>query len=266
MIPVTHEAYGVGGDWNSRLKVVGAHVRKLKRRNDDGFIYMSEAAGAVGSDDPLTLFGLRYSDDYAGWNVSAINHYAWNVMNIFYTEGNVSWELAGDLALSASAQYTNQQSVGDDLTGQFDTYVYGARLSASYRRAVFNLAFSSTDEDSRIRSPFGGYPGYLSLMISDFNRADEDAWLMGFSYDFESLRVPGLSTFINYAESNTPDSGPIASPDQKELDITVDYRFQAPVLEGLWLRLRWGQLDQSGVGASDITDTRVVVNYEWPLI
>jgi len=102
-------------------------------------------------------------------------------------------------------------------------------------------------------------------MISDFDRAGEDAWLIGLFYDFERLGLSGLSTFVNYAQSDTPNSGPIASPDQDELDITVDYRFKAPALDGLWLRLRWGQLNQRGAGASDRTDTRVILNYERPV-
>lgn len=261
MLPITHEAYGIGGAWNANLKIVAAHVRKLKQRNAENFIYMSEAAGAQGSKDPLTLFGVRLGAE-AGWNVGAFNYYAWNIMNTLYAEGNISLALPGGVAFSASTQYTNQQSTGDELIGQFNTDMYGVRLSTSYRHAVLNLASSSTDDNSRIRSPFGGYPGYLSLMISDFNRAGEDAWLIGFSYVFESLGLPGLSTFVNYAQSDTPGQGTSASPDQQELDITVDYHFQAAAVDGLWLRLRWGQLDQHGVGANEITDTRIILNYE----
>ncbi|MBU1191423.1 MAG: OprD family porin [Gammaproteobacteria bacterium] len=261
MVPITHEAYGLGGNWNQNTKFGIVHVRKQKPVNNEEFISMSEAAGAAGSNDPLTLIGMRYSPNMS-WNVGATNQYAWNVMNTFYAEANASWALTNDVAISTSAQYTGQESTGDELIGRFDTYVYGARISASYRDAVLSLATSSTDENSQIRNPFGGYPGYLSLMISDFDKAGEDAWLIGFSYDFATAGIPGLSTFVNYAQGNTPDSGPLASPDQTETDITVDYRFKAKTLDGLWLRLRWGQLDQSGIGADDITDTRIILNYE----
>ena len=116
----------------------------------------------------------------------------------------------------------------------------------------------------RIRNPFGGYPGYLSLMISSFNRAEEDGWLLGLSYDFSELGLPGLSGFVNYADGDTPDGGPRASPDQEEFDVTVDYRPDLRLLNGLWLRARaaWLDRDETPAGGGDVTDYRLILNYE----
>ena len=52
--------------------------------------------------------------------------------------------------------------------------------------------------------------------------------------------------------------------DHSEFDITVDYRFQSRALKGLWLRARAATLDQDDdvVGANDIDDYRIVLNYE----
>ena len=110
---------------------------------------------------------------------------------------------------------------------------------------------------------WGGYPGYLSLIHKDFNRAGEDAWLIGLSYDFSRLGLPGLSAFTNFASGNTPDSGSRASYDQKEFDLTVDYRF-SDALEGLWIRARTAHVDQDGDG-EDSQDYRLIVNYSVPL-
>jgi predicted porin len=105
-------------------------------------------------------------------------------------------------------------------------------------------------------------------MIKSFNRADEDAWLIGASYDFERIGAPGLSSFVNYARGYTPDSGSNASPDQWEFDITVDYRFQSKLLKGLWLRARAAFVDQDNTvaGASDVDDIRVILNYDLPIL
>ena len=80
--------------------------------------------------------------------------------------------------------------------------------------------------------------------------------------------MPGLSGFVNYAQGNTPDSGSTASPDQRELDITVDYRFQSGLLAGLWLRARAAFLDQDDdlAAAGDVRDYRVILNYELPIL
>ncbi len=267
MLPNTFEAYTL---INDRLKNIAfgiSHVTKMKRRNDDKFIYISEAAGFPGTKEPLTMLGARYTLQ-EGITIGAINQYAWEFMNNFYAEGSAVWRFSDDLALKLAAQYTDQRSVGNELGGDFDTYVYGIKAAVSYRYATLTLTHTSTDDNSGIRSPFGGYPGYLSIIINDFNRAEEQGWLLGLSYDFTKVRLPGLSGFINFAKGNTPDSGTNVSPDQDELNVTVDYRFQEGPFEGLWLRARAAFIDQDNdvIGAVDLDDYRIIVNYEVPIL
>lgn len=236
----------------------------MKRRNQTSFIHMSEAAGAVDTDKGLSMIGGLYTPSEF-FNIGAINHHAWDVMNIFYTEANGKWALTDEFALKVSGQYTRQKSIGNELTGDIDTGVIGTRAALSYKNAILNLAYTSTDDEQRIRSPYGGYPGYISLMISDFNRAGEDAWLVGLSYNFSRFGLDELSGFINYANSDTPDNGTSASPDQQEFDITLDYVFDTPALDGLWIRARAAHLDQDGAGAIDVDDYRVILNYSLAL-
>ena len=265
MVPNTFQGYGVEGTITEHLEFVAAQVTHMKRRNSDNFEPMSRAAGLQGTDEPVTVAGSRYnfSDSV---NLGFINLYAWDFMNTFYTEGNTGWQVTEGLALGFSAQYTNQKSVGDELDGVFDTSVYGAKAGATYRGATLSFAFSSTDNDSRIRSPFGSYPGYLSLMIEDFNRAGEDAWLVGLAYDFSQAGLPGVSGFLNYAEGYTPNSDSTGLPDQRELDLTLDVRATQAPWDGLWLRLRHARVDQNGNFANDVRDWRVILNYKLPLL
>ena len=266
MVPNTFEAYTVihtGPGWDYGA----SHVTQMKRRFSDEFVSMSEAAGFSDTDEPMTLAGFSYnfSDDT---NIGAINLYSWDYFNTLYAEANAVWSFRQGQALRLGGQFTHQKDVGDAIGGDFDTFVYSGKVSGSWRNAIITLAFSSTDDDARIRSPYGGYPGYLSLMLSDFNRAGEDAWLAGASYDFASIGVPGLSGFANYAHGYTPDSGSSASSDQSEFDITVDYRFQSHAVKGLWLRARAAFLDQDEdvAGGFDVRDYRVILNYTLPLL
>jgi hypothetical protein len=224
---------------------------------------MSEAAGAANSDEGLSMIGglYRFSEHM---NLGAINYNTRDTLNIFYTEGHAAWGIGDELALRLSAQYTDQLSVGDELIGDIDSHVGGARLAASYHNAILSLAWTSTANKDGIRSPYGGYPGYISLILKDFNRAGEDAWLIGLSYTFSDLGLPGLSVFANYASGDTPDQGARATPDQQELDFTIDYRFGGK-LENLWLRARAAHVDQDGPGAIDADDYRFIVNYTIPL-
>ena len=267
MVPNTFEAYSLIGKPENNWAYVLSHVRQMKLRNRDDFVSMSEAAGFNDRDEPLTVGAARYdfTDDI---NIGATSQYAWEFMNTFYTEANAVWSFRDDRALRLGGQYTDQRSVGDEIGGDFDTFVFGGKVAASYRSATLTLAFSSTDDGAGIRNPYGGYPGYLSLMIKSFNRADEDAWLLGASYDFARIGVPGLSSFVNYAQGSTPDSGSNASPDQWEFDMTVDYRVQSELLNGLWLRARAAFVDQDDdvVGASDVDDIRFIINYDIPIL
>ena len=267
MVPNTFEAYSLVNRSLGNAAFVVSHVRQMKLRNSDDFVSMSEAAGFGDRDEPLTVAAALYNftDDI---NVGATSQYAWELMNTFYSEANGAWSFGDDWALRLGAQYTDQRSVGDEIGGDFDTYVFGGKAAASYRNATLTLAFSSTDDGAKVRNPYGGYPGYLALMIKNFNRADEDAWLVGASYEFSRIGLPGLSSFINYARGDTPDRGANASPDQRELDITVDYRFQSSLLDGLWLRARAAFVDQDDdvAGDNDVDDIRVILNYEIPVL
>ena len=97
------------------------------------------------------------------------------------------------------------------------------RFSVSYRGAILTLGASTTAAGAFIRSPRGSRPSPLSLMLLDFDRADEDAWLIGASYDFGRLGFEGLSAFINYAHGqngrNATTGGSLN--DRSELDLTV---------------------------------------------
>jgi hypothetical protein len=263
MVPNTFEAYLLFDAEDPRFNYVGGHVRQMKRRNETGFISLSEAAGATDTDRGVSTLGARYRFS-ENIDLGAINYHGWDVMNIFYTEGNMARALGDELALRFSAQYTDQRAAGDERIGDFKTSALGGKFAISYRNAILSLAFTSIDNDSDIRTPWGGYPGYLSLINKDFNRAGEDAWLVGISYDFSRLGLPGLSAFANYASGDTPDTGSKASPDQEEFDLTADYRF-SDALDGLWIRARTAIVDQEGSEGVDSVDYRIIVNYSVPL-
>jgi len=266
MVPNTHEAYAlVGNDVLDDFHFITGYVHKIKTRNIDKFIHMSEAAGFEGTNDGLAMGGIHYHP-LKNFSVGAISYYSFNFMNIFYTETNYLHYLTNEIPISMSAQYTNQKSIGDELAGDFNRHTGGLEMAISYRNAVLTAAGTITSDDSDIKSPFGGPPSYLSIAVKNFFRADEDAWLIGLSYDFTNLGIPGLSAFTNYAEGYTPDSGRNASPDQSEWDITVDYRPKFLPFEGIWFRYRRAEVDQDGPGEVDSVDNRFILNIAIPLL
>jgi hypothetical protein len=266
MVPNTHEAYVVTGlNAIPNVDFITGYVNKMKSRGSDSFIHISSRAGATGTNDGLYMVGGRYRLNENS-NFGAINYYSFNVMNIFYAEANHIINSRKEIPINLAAQFTNQQSIGDENIGNFNTNTGGIKASISYKGTVLSVAGTITDKDSRIRSPFGGRPSYISLMFEDFDRADENAWLVGLSYDFSFIGLNGLTAYTNYAEGYTPDSGNAASLDQSEFNITFDYQPKISFLEGFKLRYRYAQLNQDGTGAIDKTENRIILKWEIPLL
>jgi len=266
MTPNTFEAYRINGkyDW---VQFAVAYVAAIKPRNDNEFISMSEQAGAPpGRERGMITGGARFTPIKA-LSVGAINYYVPDTWNIFYTEGNYTWPLTDKLGLKLQAQFTEQDSVGgDNLIGSFSTRVGGAQASLSYNNAVLRTAFSITAKSQNINSPYGTYPGYLTLIEKDFNRAGEKAWLLGFSYDLKDY-VKGLSVTLNFARGTdaVDPANKSGLPDETEYDITVDYRIEKGPLRGMWVRLRNGYVDFSNGGGSS-NNIRLIINYPLALL
>ena len=266
MTPNTFEAYKITGkyDW---VQFSAAYIDAIKPRNANEFVSMSEQAGAPPERERgMIAVGARFTPSKA-LSFGAINYYVPDTWNIFYTEANYTWPLTDTLGLKLQAQFTEQDNVGgDNLIGSFSTRVGGAQASLSYGHAVLRAAFSITAKSRNINSPYGTYPGYLSLIEKDFNRAGERAWLLGFSYDLKDY-VRGLSATFNFARGTDAVDPATKSgiSDETEYDITVDYRIEKGPLRGMWVRLRNGYVDFSNGGGSS-NNVRLIINYPLALL
>lgn len=266
MIPNTFEAYTLGNKDNPKFKYIISYIDKMKTRDSSKFVSMTEAAGFSGTDKGLTMAGGSYTFQ-KGSDIGITSQHAWDFMRTTYAEANTQWHITDGWDARLSAQYTKQQSIGDEIGGDFDTNVWGTAFSISHAGILVTFATSKTDSNSGIRSPFGGYPGYLSLMQQDFNRADESGFLIGVTSDLRYFDIKGLSASVNMAWGDTPESGKAASPDQKEIDFTLDYRLPSGKFNGLWLRARAAHTDQDDHPTEvDRTDIRFTVNYEIPIL
>ncbi|MEM8843642.1 MAG: OprD family outer membrane porin [Pseudomonadota bacterium] len=262
MIPVTHEGY-IYHKTGKKLNYMAGQITQLKRRNAEGFISMAEAAGAANSGKGTTMAGANYDFDN-NFSLGAINYYTHDVFNIFYSKFTYTGPITNEVSTRISAQFTHQNSIGDELIGNFNTNHYGIQVETDYRNAILTLAATNTGKGSAIRSPFGGSPGFLSLILEDFDRANETGALAGLSYDFSSWGLTGLSTFSNFAwGKNAIDTETGNSlPDLNEQDFTIDYKPQAGLLKGFWLRYRYARADFDG--GQTIQDNRFIINYELP--
>ena len=273
MTPHTFEGVTLGGKVGF-VQYFGGFLWDIKPRNSDEFISMSEQAGATGSDDGVGLAGVRLTP-VKDLRIDVSNQYGVNTFNTIYGEVDYLRPLNENWKLRLGAQITDQRAVGDALLTSaekryWSTQQGGARVQAIYRELTLTGAFSITGSGNTIQSPWGTFPGYISLMDQDFNRASEKVVLFGLAYDFSKVVTPGLSAFTNLAwgwDAINPKSRADA-PNQAEYDLTVDYRppwLRPSFLKGLWFRVRSALLDQEDAKTLGY-QFRLTVNWERDLL
>ena len=272
MTPNTFEGYTFTGAYGGKDGAPGfnygfGYIDRIKPRNSDRFISMSEAAGADVNRGVVTGGG-RVS--YKGFSFGAINYYSSDIINIFDTEGSYKLRVTDRLGLLFSGQFTDQRSVGDDLlTGSsFNTNQFGIKAETSYGGGILTLAWTKASKGADLQSPWGGYPGYTSVQVQDFNRAGEGAFMAKLSYDFTRIGLEGVAAYVLFVHGwgRVDPSTKASVPDENEFDADLQWRPQWKFLKGLWLRVRYANVHQYQGPKNTINDFRVIVNYDFPLL
>jgi hypothetical protein len=211
------------------------------------------------------MAGGRYVFD-DGMEIAAVDQQTTDVFNTLFAKIERQFGLANDRSLKGFLQYTDQRSVGDELLGEFATGLLSAKVEYGFGNATLRLGASTTGSEKGIQKPYGNPANYLGVIVENFDRAGEDAWMIGGNYNFHRVGPGELSLFANIVMGKTPDTGPAASPDETEYDLTVDYRIREGPAKNLWARLRLGYLDQDEAeGGDDVLDVRLIVNWDFDL-
>ncbi len=264
MTPNTFEGISLIGR-QGRFAWAGGHLFRFKPRNDNDFESFSEAAGVPGASSNGLSFGGLQIEPTRGLTVGAIDYYVKDTLNTAYTEMEwVSRRAPESWNLRLGTQFTHQRSVGDDrLTGDsFETWVWDAKLAGSWNEVMLSIAVSVVDDEAGIRNPWGSYPGYLSMMLRSYNRADQKSWGIGASSYLTALGLPQTSIALRYGEGyQGKDGAGRKVGEERELNGTIDYRLARGPLRGLWLRARfgWGRTDND---RRDSLEARLVLRYE----
>ena len=252
MTPNAFEALTLGGKvgW---VQYLAGFLWNIKTRNSDEFVAMSSAAGVKGEHDGVGLAGVQLTP-VKDLKIDVSNQYGANMFNTVYADADYLHPLNEDWKLRLGAQITDQRAVGDANLAKADgkywaTQAGGARIQLIYRELTMTVAFSITGAGNTIQSPWGSFPGYLSMIDQDFDRAREKAGLVGAAYDFSKLLTPGLSAYFNavWGGDAISPSTRRKAPDQAEYDFTADYRPPwrwPPFLQGVWFRARADIVDQ----------------------
>ena len=266
MVPNTFQAVTLSGtfDW---LRYNLGYVADIKPRDSNDFIPMSRQAGARGGGEGLVLGSLSLTPIkdlliYAG------NFYGQETFNTTFVKTEYALALTPDVKLQLGVQYTDQRSVGDERVSDFNTWNVGAGARVLWRGLSVGGATHFTSDNESIRSPWGSWPGYLSLQVTDFNRANEKAFGFGVKYDFGGtllpFQVPGLSVHLLYGQGNDRIDPATDRHQPTTYEGNLDIVYNVPAVKGLSLRFRNAYV---GRGNSDtLMDFRMIVNYELDLL
>ena len=266
MLPNTFQGARVTHQLTKNWLIGGGHITHMKDRTSTGFDKLYEREG-FDDDKGVTAVGSIYT---RGAQTGGFYYYhAPDFMDTLYFEYDYKQVLNKDDFLSFGAQYTHQNSVGEKFDSEFDIDHFGGKAKWKTGSLTTDLTYTYYSDTEQIRNPWGGVPGYTSVIVKDFYRPGESTWMLGFDYDFSDAGIPGLSANTNFLSGDTPDNGINASPDQDEWDLTVDYRLQQGVLKNFWIRLRHAHINQKNsngnTDAKDMNDARLILNYEVPL-
>jgi hypothetical protein len=274
MIPNLFEAYALRGTVGPFAYVAG-YVTRMKLRGESEFDNMAQTAvnqygrGNSVASQGLWLGVLRYTPTER-LALRASTYHVPDILSSGY--GDVIWSapMPSHLKLELSSNLMVQGSSSDTLIGKpFSTWSAGAKALLGWHDATVWAAYMQTGSASPYRTPYGQWIGYGKQITKDFNRADERAFQIGATYDFEGLGFPGL-TFLG---SGTFGSGAI-DPDSRayltqntEFDLDLEYRFSAPSwpdwLKPLALRGRAGLVQENTNGRpSSSNEYRLILNYE----
>lgn len=248
------EAHG-GPAW----RFGGGYISRIKERNANDFVWMSRDADST-VNRGVFIGGGNF--EHRGFSIGAINYYSDDIINIFYTEATYMLVVAGNSSFKLAAQFSDQRSTGDDLlTGQaFSTSQWGIKGDFKLGAALFTLAYTDTADEAEMRSPWSGYPGYTSVQVQDFNRANESATLFKASYDFSAHGASGVTAYALWVHGRGR-SAPAFNED--EADLNLQWAPTRDVLRGTSFRVRYAHVSQRGGGDPAINDIRLIVNYDF---
>ncbi len=262
LLPNTFEAYGIESTDIEGLKIHLAWVDKIKKRDTDRFISITEAAGVDGQKGGLAMFGADWKPtdrmSFRLWN-----YYTPNMDNTVFIEGKYSYDIFETLETHLRFQAVDQRNVGDHILGEYNAAEAGLLWGIKVSGITFDIGGSIVDDSADVRNSWGVNPFFNNLMSCGFNRAGEKTLYLAAAYDFSRLGFEGFSANLKAGFGDTPDSGKNASYDRNEYNLNMTYKFGGD-LKGLSLlnRLAYRDSDNS-MGGDDMIQLRVRLQYDF---
>jgi hypothetical protein len=162
-------------------------------------------------------------------------------------------------------QFAAQNSVGMNLLNAgnyWATNQFATQLQLGYSTAILTAAYSVVNSGFNMQTPWSANPFYTDAQILAFNRAGENAVMIGASYVMTPIGLPGVAASIFYFNGWTgaPAAGGLLV--ESEWDFNLEWRPNWKPLKGLWLRARYGKSWTTQNNTTTVVDeVRLILNY-----
>lgn len=274
MVPNTYEGVSLAGYFDA-VSYYAAYLSRMKTRSSVDFVNMARIAG-VDQDEPMYLGGLAFSKDKS-FEARTSLYVVPNVLASSYTDGTWRHGETDGNNVSLTGQFMIQSGVGEELMmgPGFESWMTGIMGQAKYGYVSVMAGYTANGSDNDWQSPFGDWPGYTNMVIGLFSRAEEQAVLLGATYDLAGIGVDGLTLGAQVAFDTH-----VAQDRARwtEYDFSADYSLASIDTVPHWLaplslQAYYAILDSTNVGPkTDVTDTipvrldsyefRLIMNYE----
>ena len=255
--------FGSGENGGPTFRYGGGWLGAIKPRDAIDFQSMASKAGAPNSNAGVGLVGGLLT--WGPASIGAIEYYSQDVLNIFYAEGKYGVSFGDGFNAIGAAQFVTQNSTGQNLLNggnYFATNQFGTKIDFGYQTGILTVGYSTVNPSFAIQTPWSANPFYTDAQIQAFNRAGEQALMVGLSYVFTPIGLPGVAASVFYYNGWT--GAPAAGPPlvETEWDFNLEWRPGWKPLQGLWLRARYGTSSvYQGGGRTNIDEVRLILNY-----
>lgn len=265
MVPNTFEGVTLDGSLGAFSYYAG-FLTSMKTRDASDFVNMAEVAG-VDADEQMYLGEVVLAPSAAVDARTAL-YVVPNLLASSYSDGSWRLDLADKNQLTLQGQFMVQTGIGEELlTGpDLTSWVIGFMADVSHGGLTLTAGYTANGTNDTWQAPYGMWPGYTNMLINEFNRAGEQAILLGASYDFADVGAAGLTAGLSVAVDTVVDDD---LPMWTECDLSVAYSFSSTGglpewLSPLSLSAQYGILQsRERDGETEMSDQiRLILNYE----
>lgn len=201
-----------------------------------------------------------------GLKVQAWDYIAWDILNAVYLDGDYTIAVNEAAKVKLSAQYINEQDIGDRLAGSVDTNYIAGKITGVYNDFSAYAAYSTTgdsntDTGGNVITPWGGMPAYTQGMVTRHQFfANTDAWKVAAVYNLKEYGVKAVAYYASFDVG----LGNIYVPDNawKATESGWDVTYKVEQVEGLSLRARANYPRDFKEGL-DWDEYRIIANYNF---